>query len=228
MSAADGGRAADAIAQGAAEDDGYLVTIATNAETFASECRVYPAREPELGPIATGLGEIFHYVLTSERADLTELRKKRNLTLEQLAAASGVSRSMLSQIERGRANPTLAVTLRIAQAFGLSIRELVDEPWTASRIEIVRSDGTVVYVQNDVEPLYDAHGHVCGCVSVCIDITERKRRTEVLREADRRKDEFLATLSHELRTPLNAILGWITLIRDGTLLEVARAEPEVS
>ena len=42
------------------------------------------------------------------------LRKKQELTLEQLASASGVSRSMLSQIERGQANPTLAVTYRIA------------------------------------------------------------------------------------------------------------------
>lgn len=69
---------------------------------------------------------------------VSELRKKNKLTLEQLATASGVSRSMLSQIERGQANPTLAVTFRIAQAFGISIGELVDEPWIGSNIEIVR------------------------------------------------------------------------------------------
>ena len=34
----------------------------------------------------------------------------------------------------------------------------------------------VVYVQNDVEPLYDRHGTVCGCVSVCVDMTSAKRR----------------------------------------------------
>ena len=45
-----------------------------------------------------------------------ELRKKYKLTLDQLAASSGVSRSMLSQIERGQANPTLTVTFRIAKA----------------------------------------------------------------------------------------------------------------
>lgn len=71
---------------------------------------------------------------------VTELRKNNNLTLEQLATASGVSRSMLSQIERGQANPTLTVTFRIAQAFGISIGELVDQPWASSPIELVHGD----------------------------------------------------------------------------------------
>jgi signal transduction histidine kinase len=35
--------------------------------------------------------------------------------------------------------------------------------------------------------------------------------------ANRTKDEFLATISHELRTPLNAVLGWVQLIRSGTM-----------
>jgi signal transduction histidine kinase len=82
-------------------------------------------------------------------------------------------------------------------------------------IEIVRSDGSIVYVQNDVEPLYDAHGQVCGCVSVCVDITERKRSADRLREADRLKDEFLATLSHELRNPLAPIRNALELMRRG-------------
>jgi signal transduction histidine kinase len=72
-------------------------------------------------------------------------------------------------------------------------------------IEIVRADGSALYVQNDVEPLDDRNGSVCGCVSVCVDMTERKHGEDVLRETDRRKDEFLATLSHELRNPLAPI-----------------------
>jgi signal transduction histidine kinase len=69
-------------------------------------------------------------------------------------------------------------------------------------IEILRTDGTVRYIQNDVEPLYDAEGAAIGCVSVCVDLTEQRRAERMLREADRRKDEFLASLSHELRNPL--------------------------
>ena len=45
-------------------------------------------------------------------------------------------------------------------------------------------------------------------------------------EANRTKDEFLATLSHELRTPLNAILGWVQVLRSGKLdaaAEIGRA-----
>jgi CheY-like chemotaxis protein len=83
----------------------------------------------------------------------------------------------------------------------------------ANDIEIVRPDGSIAYVQNDVEPLYDRDGAVCGCVSVCVDMTARKDIEDVLREADRRKDEFLATLSHELRNPLAPIRNALELLR---------------
>jgi transcriptional regulator with XRE-family HTH domain len=82
---------------------------------------------------------------------VTELRKANKLTLDQLAAASGVSRSMLSQIERGQANPTLAVTFRIAKAFGISIGELVDQPWAAANIEVVHGDDANNLFRSDEE-----------------------------------------------------------------------------
>jgi transcriptional regulator with XRE-family HTH domain len=67
------------------------------------------------------------------------LRKSKGFTLEQLASLSGVSRSMLSQIERGAANPTLGVAFRIAQAFGMSLGDLVDVPAGCGRIDVVRA-----------------------------------------------------------------------------------------
>jgi transcriptional regulator with XRE-family HTH domain len=84
-------------------------------------------------------------------ARVIELRKKNKLTLEQLATASGVSRSMLSQIERGQANPTLAVTFRIAQAFNISIGELVDQPWATAPIEVVHCDDSANLFRSDNE-----------------------------------------------------------------------------
>jgi signal transduction histidine kinase len=80
-------------------------------------------------------------------------------------------------------------------------------------IEIVRRDGVVLFVQNDVEPLYDADGRVIGCVSVIVDFTARKQVEDLLREAGQRKDEFLATLSHELRNPLAPLRNALELMR---------------
>jgi transcriptional regulator with XRE-family HTH domain len=69
-----------------------------------------------------------------------QMRQQRNWSLEQLSTASGVSRSMLSQIERNAANPTLAVTCKIAQAFGMSLAEFVEIPAASSSIHVIRAD----------------------------------------------------------------------------------------
>jgi transcriptional regulator with XRE-family HTH domain len=82
-------------------------------------------------------------------ARLHRLRKQKGWTLEQLAAASGVSRSMLSQIERNRANPTLAVAFRIARAFGLSMGSLLDEPQAAATIDVIRSADKDYHYRSD-------------------------------------------------------------------------------
>jgi transcriptional regulator with XRE-family HTH domain len=71
---------------------------------------------------------------------IRELRAARGWSLERLAERSGVSRSMLSEIERGRANPTLAVTLKIARAFEISLDDLVETSITPPLIEVVRGD----------------------------------------------------------------------------------------
>jgi PAS domain S-box-containing protein len=65
--------------------------------------------------------------------------------------------------------------------------------------------GEALWVIYSVVVLADEHGRATGYGTVTRDVTERRRTEEALRESDRRKDEFLATLSHELRNPLAPI-----------------------
>lgn len=69
-----------------------------------------------------------------------ELRAERGWSLDVLSKACGVSRSMLSEIERERANPTLGVAVRIARAFGLSLGELVEPDKPRDEIGVIRAD----------------------------------------------------------------------------------------
>ena len=90
----------------------------------------------------------------------------------------------------------------------------------------VTKDGRHVSISLTVSPVRNRHGVVIGASKIARDITDRVRadeeRARLLRseqaaraqaeEANRGKDQFLATVSHELRTPLNAILGWAAML----------------
>lgn len=69
-------------------------------------------------------------------AALQRLRLARGLTLEDLSRIAGVSKSMLSQIEREKANPTIAITWRLANALGVQIGELLSDAEKA--VETIR------------------------------------------------------------------------------------------
>ena len=68
-----------------------------------------------------------------------------------------------------------------------------------------RKDGTYFDVSIAVSPIEDSRGRIIGASKITRDITQSKRIEAALRETDRRKDEFLATLAHELRNPLAPI-----------------------
>ena len=82
-------------------------------------------------------------------ARLKKLRMERGWSLETLADSSGVSRSMLSQIERNQANPTLAVTLRIARSFGMTIGELVEHPGASTAVTVIRAADRAYHFRSD-------------------------------------------------------------------------------
>ena len=64
-----------------------------------------------------------------------------------------------------------------------------------------------------VNPLRDEQGRILYWFGTNTDISEIKRMEEALRDADRRKDEFLATLAHELRNPLAPIRNSLNILR---------------
>jgi transcriptional regulator with XRE-family HTH domain len=64
---------------------------------------------------------------SSERfgSRIRDLRRERGLTLEELAARSGVSRAMISKLERGEKNPTLVVAAKVAEGLGITLSHLM-------------------------------------------------------------------------------------------------------
>jgi len=80
---------------------------------------------------------------------LKELRGERGWSLDALSKASGVSRSMLSQIERYQANRTVVVMFRIAKAFDMSLGQFVETPGATSGLAIIRTSERAYHYHSD-------------------------------------------------------------------------------
>jgi PAS domain S-box-containing protein len=78
---------------------------------------------------------------------------------------------------------------------------------------IVRPDGVQAWLAHRGHADYDAGGRPLRTFGVTIDITERKHVEELLRDAEKKKDDFLAVLAHELRNPLAPIRNAIAILR---------------
>jgi PAS domain S-box-containing protein len=73
-----------------------------------------------------------------------------------------------------------------------------------------RKDGTEVPIEIGLNPIVTAEGN--AVLASIIDITVRKTIEQALRDSDRRKDEFLATLAHELRNPLAPVRNAVQIL----------------
>ncbi|MEV4439517.1 XRE family transcriptional regulator [Streptomyces sp. NPDC049577] len=86
----------------------------------------------------TDLDQLTH----SLARNLKRWRAERNLTLDALAARSGVSRGMIIQIEQARTNPSVGTTVKLADALGVSITTLLDREQGA-RVRLVPPEQAV-------------------------------------------------------------------------------------
>lgn len=81
-------------------------------------------------------------------ANVKQIREQKKLTLDKAAAITGVSRSMLAQIEKGEVNPTISMLWKIANGYKVSFTSLVE-----------RNDDTVSILRlADMQPLKEDEG----------------------------------------------------------------------
>ncbi|WP_146584707.1 helix-turn-helix domain-containing protein [Puniceibacterium confluentis] len=83
---------------------------------------------------------------------LRDARRAQGLSLDAVAKVSGVSRSMVSQIERGTSSPTIATLWNLTRALQVDFAGLLDGATTGAGIELLR---------NDEVPTIDNRGKSC-------------------------------------------------------------------
>ena len=83
----------------------------------------------------------------------------------------------------------------------------------ANHTALIARDGAERSIEDSAAPIRDATGNISGAVMVFHDVTERRRVEKALKDADKKKDEFLATLAHELRNPLVPIRNGLKVLQ---------------
>ena len=90
------------------------------------------------------------YMNSIVAANIKRLREERKLSMEELAKFSGVSKSMIAQIERGEGNPTLSTLWKISNGLKVPFDSLTVRPKTQH--EIVKI--------SEIQPLFENEGKV--------------------------------------------------------------------
>lgn len=103
---------------------------------------------------------------------IREFRKKRMLTLEQLAERSQLTQSVLSKVENSRVTPSLAALSRIAEALGITLSELVAG---------IDEERPMLVVRRDESPLLQTEGSDGSMTFRSLAPTRHQKRIEPFR-----------------------------------------------
>ncbi|OWK43133.1 chemotaxis protein CheB [Fimbriiglobus ruber] len=176
--------------------------------------------------------------IQSSNEELTTVNEEMIHRNEQLGRANGdlinfLSSTHLALVTLGpdlcvrRFTPQAEKMLNLTTAaVGRPIGDLdlpIDYPELARELAVVINTARIVeqevrdrngrWFSMRLRPYRTPDNHIDGAVLVFVDITVQKRAEDALREADRRKDEFLAMLAHELRNPLAPLMSSVELLR---------------
>jgi PAS domain S-box-containing protein len=119
----------------------------------------------------------------------------------------GQSGSIVGRTDHELLPPEIADALRQRDLEVISSRRPIEVE------EVIRRAGSERWFLSVKFPMIGNAGEPEGVCGVAIDITDRKLAEQALRQADQRKDEFLATLAHELRNPLAPISNSLHILR---------------
>lgn len=137
--------------------------------------------------------------------ELRANRRKRQLSLEQLADLSGVSRSMISKIERCEAVPSTTVLAKLAEALGLTFSQLMSQP----------VEREVIVIRSSTQPVLrdDATGFLRRCLSPVLpgrgidwvmNTLPRKASTGTFGAHRRGVEEYIYVLKGQLKATIGS------------------------
>jgi PAS domain S-box-containing protein len=150
------------------------------------------------------LAAVQDFVFVFDKDERIVFANRALLALWGLAADEAVGRTMeqLSYPEDTRVRVTA------------SIREVIETGRPVSNEVPYRNPGGISgHYEYTLAPVLDAAGTVVQVAGSARDTTKRRAAEDALKEADRRKDEFLAMLAHELRNPLAAVGSAVTVLK---------------
>ena len=194
--------------------------VATNAPESALEVAIgaplaSAAVDPGLGGLVLD-GQYFHALLEAAPDAIIIVNEAGEIVLVNAQAESlfGYSRDELIRqpVELLLPPRYRAAHLRHRAVYGKSPQARA--MGTGLDLAARHRDGHEFPVEVSLSPVATNDGSLV--ISAVRDVTGQRAAERAAIDANRLKDEFLATLSHELRTPLNAILGWSTMLASGS------------
>ncbi|HEU4654365.1 MAG TPA: PAS domain S-box protein [Steroidobacteraceae bacterium] len=198
-----------------------IVGLANHTLLLAGDGREIPI-DNGAAPIRLSDGELFGVVLVFR--DATEQRQSAHARAWLASIIQSSNDAVISKTLDGKITSWNPAATRL---FGYTPEEIIGQPITkiiptelhdeeeyvlarlrrgeqVNHFETMRltKNGKRVEVSLTVSPIRNDDGEIVGASKIARDITERKQTEQILREADQRKDEFLATVAHEMRGPL--------------------------